>query len=260
MKKRIMFLVMSVLITLTMIMPCIADEPTTELVTELTTELVTDVLEETEAPAETAPVVTEPTETPTEGETVSGVVTAPTDEETAPTGENSAPTNDEWETFKAKITDSATWTMIGTGLVTILTILGTVKSKFDKISSLVHNKADNDTIKGELAALQKELKKAYNDNHKEVSAVMKRYEEALKTTAENEQKLYAILTLFMTNCKISESAKTEILNLLTDVKKYSGDVNEVVAQVQEAIEKVKEEAPATPTLDQMLDEDYMDLG
>lgn len=240
MKKRIMFFVMSVLITLTMIMPCIADEPTTELVTEITTELVTDVL-------------TEPTETPPEGDTALGVVTAPTDDETAPT-------EDAWEEFKDKITDSATWTMIGTGLVTILTILGTVKSKFDKISSLVHNKADNDTIKGELAELQKELKKTYNDNHKEVSAVMKRYEDALKTTAENEQKLYAILTLFMTNCKISESAKTEILNLLTDVKKYSGDVNEVVAQVQEAIENAKEETPPTPTLDQMLDEDYMDLG
>ena len=253
MKKRIMFLVMSVLITLTMIMPCIADEPTTELVTEITTELVADVLEETPAEEATEPVVTEPTETPTESDTASGVVTAPT-------GENSTPVEDEWEVFKSKITDSATWTMIGTGLVTILTILGTVKSKFDKISSLVHNKADNDTIKGELADLQKELKKAYNDNHKEVSAVMKRYEEALKTTAENEQKLYAILTLFMTNCKISESAKTEILNLLTDVKKYSGDVNEVVAQVQEAIENAKEEAPATPTLDQMLEEDYMELG
>ena len=260
MKKRIMFLVMSVLITLTMIMPCIADEPTTELVTEITTELVADVLEETPAEEATEPVVTEPTETPTESDTASGVVTAPADEENAPTGENSTPIEDEWETFKSKITDSATWTMIGTGLVTILTILGTVKSKFDKIFSLVNNKADNDTIKGELADLQKELKKAYNDNHKEVSAVMKRYEEALKTTAENEQKLYAILTLFMTNCKISETAKAEILNILADVKKYSGDVSEFVAQAQEAIENAKEEAPATPTLDQMLEEDYMELG
>lgn len=247
MKKRISYLFMIVLIACSLIMPCVADEPTTELVTEITTEVVTDML-------------AEPTETPTEGDTTSGVVTAPTDDENAPTGEDSAPANDEWETFKAKITDSATWTMIGTGLVTILTIVGTVKSRFDKISSLVHNKADNDTIKGELKGLQDDLKKAYNENHKEVAAVMKRYEEALKTTAENEQKLYAILTLFMTNCKISETAKAEILNILADVKKYSGDVSEFVAQAQEAIDNAKEEAPATPTLDQMLEEDYMDLG
>lgn len=250
MKKKITFLFASVLIALTMIMPCVADEPTTELVTDITTELVTDIL-------------TEPEETPTEDETASGVVTTPTDEENAPTGENSAPTedaNDEWETFKARITDSATWTMIGTALVTILTTLATVKSKFDKISSLVHNKADNDTLKDELKKMEKDLKEAYNANHKEVAATMKRYEEALANTEANEQRLYAILTLFMTNCKISESAKAEILNILADVKKYSGDISEFVAQAQEAIDNAKEEAPETPNLDKLLEEDYMELG
>lgn len=252
MKKKISYLFMVVLIACSLIMPCVADEPTTDFVTEITTDVVTEMLEET--------TPEEPTETPTEGDVADGVVTAPTDEENAPTGENSAPTEDAWEELKAKITDSATWTMIGTGLVTILTIFATVKSKVDKISSLLHNKADNDTIKGEIKDLEKTLRAAYNDNHKEVAAVMKRYEEALQTTAENEQKLYAILTLFMTNCKISESAKTEILNMMAGIKKYSGDIQEVVAQVQEAIENAKEEAPQTPTLDQMLEEDYMDLG
>lgn len=247
MKKKIMFLFMGVLVALSMIMPCVADEPTTELVTDITTELVTDIL-------------TEPEETPTEDETASGVVTAPTDEENAPTGENSAPTEDEWETFKARITDSATWTMIGTALVTILTTVGAVKSKFDKISSLVHTKADNETLKDELKKMEKDLKEAYNANHKEVAATMKRYEEALANTEANEQRLYAILTLFMTNCKISESAKAEILNILADVKKYSGDISEFVAQAQEAIDNAKEEAPETPNLDKMLEEDYMELG
>lgn len=242
MKKRISYLFMVVLIACSLIMPCVADEPTTDLVTEITTELVTDVLEETTPEEVTTPVeeVTTPEEPEVTTEEISAV--------------------DEWEVFKSKITDSATWTMIGTGLVTILTILGTVKSRFDKISSLVHNKADNDTLKGELKGLQDDLKKAYNDNHKEVAAVMKRYEEALRTTAENEQKLYAILTLFMTNCKISETAKAEILNILADVKKYSGDVSEFVAQAQEAIDNAKPDTPPTPTLDQMLEEDYMDLG
>lgn len=250
MKKKISYLFMVALIACSLIMPCVADEPTTELVTEITTELVTEALEETEAPVEevTTPEVTEPAET----EPKAPAETAPVEEV------------DEWEVFKAKITDSATWTMIGTGIVTILTILGTVKSKFDKISSLVHNKADNDTIKGELAGLQDELKKAYNANHKEVTAVMERYEEALKTTADNEQKLYAILTLFMTNCKISESAKAEILNILADVKKYSGNVQEFVAQAQETIDKdiaeKEKDTPPTPNLDQLLEEDYMDLG
>lgn len=172
--------------------------------------------------------------------------------------------DDEWETFKSKITDSATWTMIGAALVTILTTVGTVKSKFDGIASLVRNKADNETVAAAIKDMEKELRQSYNDNHKEVSAVMKRYEEALKNTEENEQKLYAILTLFMTNCKISESAKAEILNILANVKKYEGSISEFVEQAQEAINKEIAEkeasAPATPTLDEMLNEDYMDLG
>ena len=180
--------------------------------------------------------------------------------------EEAAPVEDSdyWETFKEKITDSATWTMIGAALVTILTTVGTVKSKFDGIASLVRNKADNETVSAAIKDMEKELRKSYNENHKEVSAVMKRYEEAIKNTEENEQKLYAILTLFMTNCKISESAKAEILNILANVKKYEGSVSEFVEQAQAAINKQIEEkeasAPATPTLDEMLNEDYMDLG
>lgn len=256
MKKKISFLFMIALLAYSLIMPCVADEPTTELVTDITTELVTEMLEETTPEEVTTP---EDVTTPEEPEATTPDVTEPE----APAED----TEDAWETFKDKITDSATWTMIGTGLVTILTILGTVKSKFDKISSLVHNKADNDTIKSELADLQKELKKAYNENHKEVAATMQRYEatmqqykDELKNKEDNEQRMYAILTLFMTNCKISETAKAEILNILADVKKYSGDVQEFVAQAQEAIDNAKEEAPQTPTLDQMLEEDYMDLG
>lgn len=230
MKKRISFLLICVLFAITLIMPCVADEATTETATDITTELAAEVLEEATDPVEDATV----------------------------------PEDDNWEAFKAKITDTATWTMIGAALMTILTTVGTVKSKFDKISSLVHNKADNETLKGALKDMEKDLQEAYNKNHKEVAATMKRYEAALKNTEENEQRLYAILTLFMTNCKISESAKAEILNILADVKKYEGDLIEVVAQAQEAIDEAVMETegqtPPTPTLDKLLEEDYMELG
>lgn len=231
MKRIISFLFLCVFIAITLIMPGAADEATTDMATDIATDLVTDAVEDATNEAVTAPVENE---------------------------------SDEWEAFKSKITDSATWTMIGAALVTILTTVGTVKSKFDKIASLVHKKADNDTLEGAIKDMEKELRKSYNDNHKEISAIMKRYEDALKNTEANEQRLYAILTLFMTNCKISESAKAEILNILADVKKYEGDIVEFVEQAQEAINKEiaekESKAPATPTLDQMLDEDYMDLG
>lgn len=261
--KKIIRLFIGALVALTLIMPCVADEATTDVMTEITTELITEVMTE---PTDTA------TETDTElveDESEVGGVTTPTEDETAPTEENTAPveggiTEDEWNAFKAKISDSATWTMIGAAIMTILTTVATVKSKFDKISTLVHGKADNETIKGALKDMEKDLRDSYNKNHKEIAATMKRYEEALKNYEANEQRLYAILTLFMTNCKISDSAKAEILNILADVKKYDGDIVEVVAQAQEAIDEAVKEAeaqtPPTPTLDRMLEEDYMELG
>ena len=232
MKKKITFLFMGVLLALSMLLPCVAEE--VEIVTEIATEVVTEALEE-------APVVDAPTEeTPV------------------------ADADDEWDTFKDKITDSATWTMIGAALVTILANVGMMKSKFEGIASLVKNKADETAVKRALKELEDVLKDAYNVNHKEISSTLKRYEEALANTEANEQRLYAILTLFMTNCKISESAKAEILNILSNVKKYEGNISEFVAQAQEAIdEAIKEkegEQPPTPNLDKLLDEDYMDLG
>lgn len=266
MKKKISYLFIVAMVAFSLIMPCVADETDTEMLTELTTEFVTDMLtEEVTAPTEDVPVesVTEPTE----DEVEVGGVTTPTEEETASTEEFSAPTDDAdeaWEELKAKITDSATWTMIGAGLMTVLTVVATVKKTFDKFSILVHGKADNETVKGAIKDLENDLKKTFKDNHKEIAATMKRYEGALHNYEANEQRLYAILTLFMTNCKISESAKAEILNILADVKKYDGDISEVVAQAQEAIDEAikdaEEKAAPTPTLDQMLEEDYMELG
>lgn len=260
MKKKISCLFIGALVALTLIMPCVADEATTDVVTEITTELVTEMLTEE---------VTEPAETPVEDDTSIEGVNTPIESENAPTEENTAPTEDAsademLEAIKAKITDSATWTMIGSALVTILTVVATVKKMFDKISALVHSKADDESVKSALKDMEKDLKETFKDNYKEVSATMKRYEGALKSYEANEQRLYAILTLFMTNCKISESAKAEILNILADVKKYDGDISEIVAQAQEAIdEAVKDaegKAPPTPTLDRMLEEDYMELG
>lgn len=266
MKKIIIRLFIGALVALTMIMPCVADESTTDVMTEITTELVTEVLtEEVTEPAED--VTTESVTEPTEDETALGGVTTPTEEETAPTEENSAPTDDAdeaWEELKAKITDSATWTMIGAALMTVLSVVATVKKTFDKISVLVHSKADNETVQSALKDMEKDLKETFKNNHKEIAETMKRYEGALQNYEANEQRLYAILTLFMTNCKISESAKAEILNILADVKKYDGDINEVVAQAQEAIDEAIKDAEGkaapTPTLDRMLEEDYMELG
>lgn len=256
--KKIVFILVCVMVMFAITVPCFAEEVEIEAETEAETELETDA--ETEEEAEE--LMPDWGEIPFDEVTQIPEVGPVVDEDAIPDTDEAI--DDAWDAFMAKITDSATWTMIGAALVTIVTTIGTVTSKFKSIASLVGNKADTETVKGELKSLEKEIKQAYNTNHKEVADTMKRYEEALKTTQTNEQKLYAILTLFMTNCKISESAKAEILGILADVKTYSGSAIEFVEQAQKAINKEVEEKEAmaepTPALDQLLEEDYMELG
>lgn len=247
MKKKIAGLFIGALAALVMMMPVYADETPTDETDGDTAEIVADITEEG-AEAIDGTEKEQKVESETESQ-------APVEDETA---------DDEWEAFKAKITDTATWTMVGAALMTILTTIGTVKSSFDKVSSLVNKKADDEAVKDALKAAEEHLKEAYYEKHDEIAKVLQRYEDALRNTEENEQKLYAILTLFMTNCKISDSAKAEILNILADVKKYEGGVGDVVAKAQKAIDEAiadaEKSAPPTPTLDQLLEEDYMELG
>ena len=171
-----------------------------------------------------------------------------------------------WNDFKDMITNSSIWAMIATGLVTLLGSTGVIKSGLKKIVELVMDKADTATIRVALQGMEAELKKEYNAQYGEISERLKGYEESIKTTADNEQTLYAVLALFMTNCKIPDSAKSEIIAMLTGIKKYSGNIGEIVEKAQAVIDKTKEEkiaeAPATPELDKLLNEEntYMKLG
>lgn len=269
MKKRICYFIMAALLVCSMVMPCYADEviDVTEAVETTVEETVVETTVETteETHAETATETAEATQTPTEGSN--------TPVEEKPTEESEKPSIDFAE-LKAKIADSATWTMLGSAIVTVITVVGVVASKFSGVATLLETlkgvlsgKANKEDVDGALdtvkESLTKEFKEAYVKNFDSLTAMLKRQEEALLTTQENEQKLYAMLTLFMTNCKISESAKAEILNIATDVKKYEGDVFEVVGQAQEVIDadiaEKEKDAPATPVLDEIIQE-YMELG
>ena len=259
MNKKISFLLLCVLVALTLILPCSADE------SELVTDIVTETVDEIVTDVETAPEV----DAPAVDNTVDNTVTdTPTEEAVTY----------EWEVFKAKITDTATWTMIGTGLLVVIATIGVVSKKFGvivdsfkailRLLGVKNDDGDGETVAGEIKKVKtdlvSELRTAYKEEFGKIRTEMEYYKNELKNRENNEQRLYAILTLFMTNCKIPDSAKAEILNILADVKKYEGDIIEVVSQAQEAIDKEVEEqlkiAEPTPTLDKLLEEEYMELG
>ena len=77
--------------------------------------------------------------------------------------------------------------------------------------------------------------------------------------------MYALLTLFFTNVKMPESAKAEILEMASGIKKYEGTLEEMLAEAQKSIDTRHEEAVAlaepTPELDKLIEETtYMKLG
>lgn len=268
MKKKISYLFMVALLALSLIMPCVADEPTTDLATEITTELVTEVLEET--PADTTPEETSAVEETTPVVTTEPEVTTPivTENDAPAETEPDVPLEEEWEMFKAKITDSATWTMIGTGILTAIVVIGTVAKKYGSIIQvfvqMFGKSKDGKTVHESIDGVKDQVKDVLDPEMQKINEKLERTEVALATAEDNNQKLYTMLILFMTNCKIGDSAKSEILTIATGIKKYSGNVDEIVAQAQEVIDANVEDnqrnAPPTPTLDQMLEEDYMELG
>ncbi len=157
--------------------------------------------------------------------------------------------SDYWESFKQKLSDTATWVSIGSGLLTIISTSGLIGYGVKKILALLLDKADKESVKKEFVDLKEQILGEYNTNHKML-------EERLEKTESNEDKFFAILSVFMLNCKIPDCAKAEIMAMLTNIKKYSGDISEIVTKAQEAIdnaqnEKMSLESPS-PELDKLL--------
>lgn len=189
------------------------------------------------------------------------------------------------------ITDGALWANI---LMSITVLIGTilvVKDKFGKIISvvtsalkgvadLINKKADSETVIEELQktntevsavinselghvrdelvpllnGLKKQLdEKDINDNNK-----LDDLKKQLEVKDENDKALWTVLTIFMQNVKIPDSAKGEILNRMNGIKEFKGNISELVAEAQEAINATHEEKLAleekTPNLNALLEE------
>ena len=171
------------------------------------------------------------------------------------------PAEEEAEAFYSewidKITDSTMWINIGSVAVACLGVLGTVLNKFKTITGLISKKADTgtviDTVKSSVSEICGELNKELDE-----------VKEKLSESQDNEERLLAILTIFITNAKINANAKAEIMSYLTGTKKMAGSVIEIVERANAAIAEAQavEERPETPALDAIVSEndEYMKLG
>lgn len=82
--------------------------------------------------------------------------------------------------------------------------------------------------------------------------------EQLDVKDENDKALWTVLTIFMQNVKIPESARAEIMNRMNGIKECKGSIYELVTEAQEAINTIHEEKLAleetTPNLNSILEE------
>ena len=156
-----------------------------------------------------------------------------------------------------KITNSTLWVNIGTVAVACLGIIGTVIGKFKNIAELISKKADANTVVDT-------VKNSVGDICDTFKLELASVKEELSQTKANEDKLFAILTIFITNAKINPIAKAEIMNYVTGIKKMEGTIEDIVAKANNAIEEAKkaEEKRETPALTSLLAENtsYMELG
>lgn len=277
-KIRILLMVFVLVLPLSLSSFTTLDSDDTEIVTEETTET-----EET-TPGETDIDGSDETETPTDVADESATI----DEEL----ENIAEEDKAFlDSVIQTITDGALWTNI---LMSITVLIGTilvVKDKFGKIitvvtsalkgvADLINKKADSETVIGELQkantevssvintelghvrdelvplleGLKKQLdEKDVNDNNK-----LDDLKKHLEVKDENDKALWTVLTIFMQNVKIPDSAKGEILNRMNGIKEFKGNISELVAEAQEAINATHEEKLAleeeTPNLNALLEE------
>lgn len=251
MKKKITYLLMVALIVFSLAMPCYADEVTT--------------LEETVVETTAEPVVE-----PTEGVVVEAEQQVDTTEENAT--EPSVDVSAILDEVKGKIADSSIWAVVGSSILAVVTIIGIVKTKFGWIVNAftfikkffgVGDGDDGKTLEGTIGSIKENVVNEVREEFKSVKDTMDLYQKELAAKDTNDQKLYAMMTIFFANVKMPESARAELLEIATGIKQYAGNACDIAEQAQAVIDanvaEAEKDNPETPTLDEIVEE-YMELG
>lgn len=147
------------------------------------------------------------------------------------------------------------------------TVIGELQKSNTEVSMVINNSLGE--MKNELLPLIDSLQKAnaevstsINENvgnmRNELVPLLNSLQKQLDVKDENDKALWTVLTIFMQNVKIPESARTEILNRMNGIKECKGSIYELVTEAQEAINAMHEEKlaleEATPNLNSLLEE------
>lgn len=155
-----------------------------------------------------------------------------------------------FESMLEKVTNSTFWTTTGTVLAAVVGMLAMLKKHFGTISTLIAGKADT-------KAINEALKKATTEISSEFIGRISELEAKLSEADNDEKKLMAMFTIFVSNANINSNAKAEIMKYLTGIKDISGRVVDVVETANKIITEANaaEEKLPTPALDTIISEE-----
>lgn len=163
-----------------------------------------------------------------------------------------------------KITDSTLWVNILTVLSGVIATIAFVRSKFGTLISGVGTLAKGQISKSDLKEI---VSGELTDVTATYEAELKRMGALLEQARANEDKIYVMLAVFISNAKINPCARAEILKILSGVKEGEGSIEDAVAAANEAIGEAEaaEAQLSTPALDAITqnissDNGYMELG
>lgn len=187
-----------------------------------------------------------------EGETVE------TEEDTATEPENlsKTPENEILEQILGFVSKGEIWGKIGATVLSILALIFALRSSLNKIHDALV--AVNLFISGK--ATKEETEKAVKEAREAMTAEYEKKHKELKEQnaelAEKYDKMQAILSLTVIQVVKSPNARTQIMQILNDTKKITGDIHSFVESVTEDITKADAETPKqdTPALDSIVEE------
>jgi hypothetical protein len=284
--KKIRILLMVFVLVLPLSLSSFTTTESGETEVETTTEETTEAEETTPGETETPTDVTVAPETPTDEEL----------EKIAE--ENKAFLDSVIQTITdgALWTNILTSITILIGIVLVVKdkfgkTISVVNAALKRVGDLISKKADSETVIGELQkantevstvinkglgemrnelvplidSLQKanaEVSTSINQNvgniRNELVPLLNSLKNQLDVKDENDKALWTVLTIFMQNVKIPESARTEILNRMNGIKECKGSIYDLVTEAQEAINTMHDEKLAlseeTPNLNSLLEE------
>ena len=241
--KKIKILIMFVVMSITLTIPAFATE-----------DVVPD-------PTENTPVV----ETVTEG--VNEPSTEVSEEVVLPDSMTVEDLEGYWNSFKDMLANVSVWLTTIFGVSGVAAMGFIAKWAFNKIfDKIAENASKTETkLDDKLVESREAIENAVSKKIDTFATELTRLEKQTQTSLENQDKMYALLTLFFTNVKMPESAKAEILEMASGIKKYEGTLEEMLAEAQKSIDTRHEEAVAlaepTPELDKLVEStNYMKLG